>query len=290
MKVMVTGCCGYLGASLVPWLLADRHYVVGYDIQLFGRGNLPQDNGHLKLIQGDIRKSNQYAAALLGCEAVIHLAGLTSDKACQLDPKTAHETNVSSFENVVILSKEMKVKKFIFLSSAAVFGGETSYAKAKQECEKILEPYQSSNFNCTILRPGSICGYSPRMRFDLPVNQMTRDAFMKGEITVNGGRQLRTNVHIRDVIDSLRMLLRAPRGTYNLNSENISILDTAKRVASITNAAIRIGDYTDGRSYSMESDLRTTYTINEAIRAIVARFKEGYWKDALTNPVYVQNV
>ena len=281
MKVLITGCCGYVGSALVPWLLADRHYVVGYDALWFGDGYLPNDNGHFKLIKGDILDENRLAAAAYKCDAFIHLAGLTSDKACQLNPELSQSVNVASLNGVIRATDN--IQRRIYLSSAAIYGGETLYAKAKMECERLL---QGSKW--VILRPGTVCGYAPRMRFDLPVNQMTRDGMLKGTITVNGGKQVRTNLNIRDLCDALRRLIKAGEfNSYNLNGENLTLLDIAKKVSVQTNAAIRVLDYTDGRSYAMDSHLDTQFTVDQAIQEMVSKFKDGYWKDALTNPTYM---
>ena len=279
MKVWISGACGYVGAALVPRLLAARHKVVAFDTQFFGNGYLP-DNGSLTVVKGDILDVRSVQASLAGCEVVVHLAGLTSDKSCQLHPALSQQINVHGLKLVSALTKN--IYRRIFLSSAAIFGGETTYVKAKKECEEFL-----SGSYWTILRPGSVCGYSPRMRFDLPVNQMTRDAMLKGEITVNGGKQKRTNLHINDLCDTINALFVSKGGTYNVNSENLTILETARKVAAKTGASIHILDYTDGRSYEMQSDLTTTRTVDEAIRDMIARFKDGYWKDVFTNPGYM---
>lgn len=281
MKILVTGCCGYVGSALIVRLLAESNQVIGYDAQWFGDGYLPQGNKNFKLIKGDIRDEKKLAANVYGCDAFIHLAGLTNDKACQLHPELAQSVNVTSLKTVIRATEPIKCR--IFLSSAAIYGGETLYAKAKIECEHIL---QDSSW--IILRPGTVCGYAPRMRFDLPVNQMTRDAIIKNQITVNGGDQMRTSLHISDLCARLAFLAGNGRpGSYNINADNLTVLDIAKKVAWLTKAAIRIIDYTDKRDYQMNSDFLVSFHTEDAISDMISKFSTGYWKDALSNPLYM---
>lgn len=288
MRVWVSGCCGYVGSLLVPYLLCDKHQVVGLDLKWFGGGYLPGDNGSLRLISGDMRDEDVLQWSLEDCDVAIHLAGLTSDKSCQIDLELHQSVNVDALQKVMRTAKEAGVKQFIYLSSAAIFGGETLYSRAKRECEDIVLYHESRDFPCIILRPASVCGYAPRMRFDLPVNRMTRDAMMMREIHVNGGSQVRTNVHIRDLCDTLRKMVGERKSAIlNLCASNLTMLETAAKVQMLTGARIVTHDYTDARSYEMTSDLPTTYPIEDAIRDMVVRFKSGYWKDAMTNPVYM---
>lgn len=285
MKLIVTGAGGYVGAYLIPHLLADGHEVIGHEIGWFGEAYLPKDNGHLTL-KGDIRDGVEKS------DAVIYLAGLTSNAACEKDPKLAHETNVQLFADFL---DKVKTKHFIFLSSAAAYGSTkepatiktpleptTPYAKAKVLCELMIK-----RDNATILRPAGICGYSPRMRFDLTVNKMVKDAMTKRLITVNGGSQLRPHLNMKDLVDCIkRIVSERIYGTFNLGCCNQSVLDTAKLVQFIAGGDIEIKPATDDRNYSIQSSFPCNFTVANAVSDLVSRFKSGYWKDALTNKTY----
>ena len=295
MKILVTGCCGYIGSLLVPFLLADKHDVTGVDIQMFGDGYLPKDNGHFRLQEdwdGEF-------------DAVIHLAGLTSDAACQLNPEYANKMNVEYLQVTLHKAKASGIKRFIYVSSAAVYGSTTTpayetdalepttiYGKHKAQCEDLIHKHESKDFKWVILRPAGACGFSPRMRFDLTVNRMTRDAVMTGKINVHGGNQVRPNIHIRDFVDCLRWALDSYTGTYNVACENATVMSVAQRVAEITGASIDVTPRTDDRSYSVNSvkisraGFSPIYTVENAINDMKSRFKV-YWPDAMTNPVYM---
>lgn len=310
MKILVTGACGYVGSALVPHLLGIGCKVVVYDCQWFGDGHLPQGNGRLKVIKGDIRDANRVAAAMVGCEAVIHLAGLTSDAGCQLEPELSDDVNIEAFKGIVDAASSLPVKRFIFLSSAAAYGSTdtpateetklsptTRYALAKLYCEGLLRRRSSAPW--VILRPAGVCGYAPRMRFDLTVNRMVRDAFFTGEIHVHGGDQVRPNLHIRDLIATIKIMLvesftPVVGQTFNLGCANLSVMEVAKIVSEATGASIRVTPRTDNRSYSIDAskiartlDFLPRFTVESAVFDLHARFKSGYWRDAMTNTNYL---
>src|SRR3990167_7386013 len=184
MRVLVTGSCGYVGSWMVPHLLADGHQVTGYDIQWFGDGFLPKDNGNLNLVMADIRNIPALKKALQGMDAVIHMACVSNDHSCQLDEALSTAINYDAFEPLVIAAKQVGVKRFIYCSSSSVYGVSdkpdvtedhpliplTLYNKYKGMCEPLLFKHQSDHFTCVVIRPATVCGYAPRQRFDLTVN------------------------------------------------------------------------------------------------------------------------
>jgi nucleoside-diphosphate-sugar epimerase len=138
-----------------------------------------------------------------------------------------------------------------------------------------------------IVRPATVCGYSPRMRLDLSVNMLTIQALTRGEITVFGGNQMRPNIHIDDITDLYLFLLDHPelRGVYNAGFENLSIMEIAQVVADDIGAAIVVSPSTDPRSYRVNSDklLATGFqpkkTVRDAIGEIVSKYQLGVLRD-----------
>ena len=221
--VLVTGGAGYKGCVLVPKLLQAGYAVVVYDLMLFGSAGLPS-HPNLKVVTGDIRDTDKYAEAVKGCDYVIHMACISNDPSFDLDPSLSRTINYECFEPLVLASKVAGVKRFVYVSSSSVYGVSdspevteehplvplTDYNKYKGLCEPILFRHQSPEFTCVTIRPATVCGYSPRMRFDLTVNILTNHAYNKGVITVFGGDQQRPNIHIDDVCELYVELLAMP--------------------------------------------------------------------------------
>ncbi|MDP3723127.1 MAG: SDR family oxidoreductase, partial [Candidatus Omnitrophota bacterium] len=204
--VLVTGGAGYVGCVLVPKLLEAGYAVVVYDLMLFGSEGLPS-HPRLKVIQGDLRDLPAVSAALAGVDSVIHLACISNDPSFELDPALSKSINYDCFEPLVAASRSAGVTRFIYASTSSVYGVSeapdvteehplvplTDYNRYKGLCEPILLRYQSPGFTTVILRPATVCGYSPRMRLDLTVNILTNHAVCKRVITVLGGSQKRPN-------------------------------------------------------------------------------------------------
>jgi len=213
-RVLVTGGAGYKGCILVPKLLKKGYKVVVYDLMITYDRGLPE-HPKLKIIKGDIRNTKAFRQALDGCDAVIHMACISNDPSFELDPELSKTINYECFEPMVKASKEAGVKRFIYVSSSSVYGVSdapdvteehplvplTDYNKYKGLCEPILGKYQSPDFTTVTFRPATVCGYSPRMRFDLSINILTNHAHQRGVITVFGGKQKRPNIHIEDVTE-----------------------------------------------------------------------------------------
>ena len=183
----------------------------------------------------------------------------------------------------------------------------TLYNKYKAACEPILLKHQSPDFVCTIIRPATVCGYAPRMRFDLTVNIITAHAVLTNEITVFGGKQKRPNLHIKDMTECYKLLLKAPEDKiagqiFNVGAQNMKVSDIAELVADVVyeekegmypRPAIKTQPSTDARSYHVNSDkifhvlgFAPKFTVADAIRDICIHFRMGMWKDALTAPIY----
>lgn len=319
MKIMVTGSNGYVGSLLVPQLLKAGHFVVGYDTQWFGNADLPEDDENLVLIKGDIRDLPTYSTAVGGCDAVINLACISNDTSCGLDEKLSTSVNYDAFEPLVVASKLMGVKRFIYCSSSSVYGVSdapnitedhplvplTLYNKYKGMCEPLLFKHMNDVFTCVVIRPATVCGYAPRQRFDLTVNILTNHAIQKGEMTIFGGKQKRPNLHIQDMCDVYDLLLNAPQDKvqgqiFNCGMQNMTLNEIATLVHSVVkeemdiDASIQWKSSTDNRSYHINSDkifnilgFKPKYSIQDAVRDLCKQFKAGNFSDSLTNPIYL---
>lgn len=282
---------------------------------MFGSGFLPTDNGHLKVVKADVRDADYWQKACAGQDTVIYLASISRELMCQQQPELAQSVNVDCFGPDVELAKAEGVKRFIYASSVAVYGSSetpvkedapleptTIYGQGKLACETILKSHQGDNFTTIVTRSASVCGYAPRMRLDLTINRMVHDAVRKGVINVEGGQQTRSHVHIQDLTDFYKLLLKAPKEkvegqAFNVVMENQTIIESARmvqQVFDVKNSYIRIitTPRVDDRSYAIDGEkimdlgFQPTRFISNAVREIAEKFESGYWKDSLTNPIY----
>jgi nucleoside-diphosphate-sugar epimerase len=318
--VLVTGGAGYKGCILVPKLLGAGHAVVVYDRMLFGAEGLPS-HPRLKVVQGDIRDVERYAREVAGVDCVIHMACISNDPSFDLDPSLSRTINYECFEPLVAASKAAGVKRFIYVSTSSVYGVSdapevteehpfvplTDYNRYKGLCEPILFRHQSSGFVTTVIRPATVCGCSPRMRFDLTVNILTNHAVRKGVITVLGGAQQRPNIHIEDITDLYVQLLDTPEEliageAFNAGWENHTVAQIADMVRRVVEdeypekAPIQVetAASSDTRSYHISSrkiadrlGWRPRRTIQDAVRDLCRAFKAGKYADSMTNDNYI---
>ena len=292
MKILVTGGCGYKGHVLVPKLLELGHIVKVVDTQWFG--NFLEPHKNLEIFKKDIRDMDNFS--LKGIDCVIHLASIANDPAGDLNPKLTWEVNALATMQLIDKASRDGVKRFIYASSSSVYGIKdeedvtedldlkpiTEYNKTKMVAERVLLSY-SDIMTVQIIRPATVCGYSPRMRLDVSVNILTKLAFKNKLITVFGGSQVRPNVHIDDLIDVYIHFLNNPQfdGIYNVGFENISILDIANKVVKYLPAQIKITESNDPRSYRVNSDklLATGFkpkkSVEDAIKEMILKFESG---------------
>jgi nucleoside-diphosphate-sugar epimerase len=296
VKILVTGACGYKGTVLVPKLLARGHEIVAFDIMWFG--NYLKPHPKLSVVKGDVREID--TIDLDGVEAIIHLSSIANDPCGDLDPKLTWE--VSALATMQLADKAVRkgVKRFIYASSGSVYGIKdepqvtedlelkpiSEYNKTKMVAERVLLSY-ANDMAVQIIRPATVCGYSPRMRLDVSVNMLTMQALAKRRVTVFGGQQTRPNIHIDDITDVYVFMLDHPehRGVYNAGFENISIMDIAKQVTTHAEAEITVTESNDPRSYRVNSDkllatgFRPKKTVGHAIREIIEKYHGGELKD-----------
>lgn len=315
-NVFVTGGAGYVGAVLVPKLLKKGHGVKVIDLYIYGEDVLDSVKDHRNLVQvkGDIRDRALLERELPGYDTVIHLACISNDPSYELDPDLGKSINYDAFVTLVDVAKKAGVKNFIYASSSSVYGVKdvpevtenlsleplTDYSKYKALCEDVLLKEATDGFIVTIIRPSTVCGYSPRLRLDLTVNILTNHAVNKGEITVFGGDQMRPNLHIEDMTDFYTVLLELPdekidRKIYNVGFENYKVKEIAELVKKVIDPKlpIKTTPSDDNRSYHVSSKkvkeelgFVPRHTIEEAVSDLKKAFDEGKIPDSMTDMRY----
>ena len=293
MHILITGGCGYIGTVLTQKLLDLGHQVTVVDIMWFGNYLQPATN--LEILQEDIRNIDRIP--MQGIDAIIHLANVANDPCSDLNPKLSWEINALASMLLVEKAIRNKVSQFIYASSGSVYGVKeeekvteelslvpiSDYNKTKLISERVLLSYQDQ-ITIQIVRPATVCGFSPRMRLDLSVNMLTMQALSNKRITVFGGNQIRPNIHIRDLVDVYLHFLKlgsSAQGIYNAGFENISILDIAHRVTEFVPAEIVVTESNDPRSYRLCSDkllatgFRPRYQVVDGIHEVVEAYQTG---------------
>jgi nucleoside-diphosphate-sugar epimerase len=299
-KILVNGGGGYLGSVLVPKLLAKGYHVRVLDTFFFGNF-LPFDADNLEIIKGDIRNEKTVVKSLKGMDKVIHLACLSNDPSSDIDPELTREINYTANKNVVRLAHEMGIKRFVYASSSSVYGLKTEdnvteelpvdpislYSELKVRMENYLFGFKDNNFTATAVRSATICGYSPRMRLDLLVNILTVSALANGKVFIDGGDQVRANIHISDISNFYMHLIEAEHSlihneAFNISDSNSTVIDMANKVQSLIKCKIEFSDKMDPRSYKLNDDkarrvlnFKNSYSIEKAILDIKKSFYEG---------------
>ena len=316
MKVIVVGGGGYVGSKLVPSLLNDGYEVVVLDLFIYGDVFKDIKSKKLTLIKGDVRDLKVSEQALMGCDAVIHLACISNDPSFELNPELGKSVNFDSFEPFVKLAKKNKISRFIYASSSSVYGVKkelnvteemsleplTDYSLYKAECEKVLLKYYDENFVCTILRPATVCGYAPRQRLDLVVNILANLAYNTGKVKVMGGAQMRPNIHIDDMVDAYKLVLKMDKEKingeiFNVGYHNHTVLELSNLVKEIVGrkreVELEIVPSNDDRSYHVNSDKIAKKLgfvpkrgIKDAIEDLLDAFESGKLPDSLDDPKY----
>lgn len=282
-SVLVTGGFGYVGSRLTSHLLAKGYRVRVLDLNLYGDDGLEalKKDSRFKewetrfdFIRGDIRSPEMVEKALQGMNAVIHLAAISNDPTGEINEVLTRQVNFDAVGLLVSKAKAHGVKRFINASSSSVFGIKheanvsealepepiTYYSKYKMLSEWVVTAGNGPGFATVNIRPATICGYSPRQRFDLTVNKLTADGIRKKIITVHGGQQRRPNVGMTDVIHLYETLLRAPvekiaGRTFNFGFENLKVIEIAELIKKQlgANVEIQVTSTQDNRDYHISS-------------------------------------
>jgi nucleoside-diphosphate-sugar epimerase len=315
-QVLVTGGAGYVGSVLVPKLLQAGYRVKVIDLYLYGDDVLAavKDHPGLEQIKGDIRDRALLEKIMPGCDAVIHLACISNDPSFELDPGLGKSINYDAFVDLVDVAKVNGVKRFIYASSSSVYGIKetenvneelplqplTDYSKYKALCEEVLLANREPGFVTLILRPATVCGYSPRLRLDLTVNILTNHAINNGKITVFGGGQKRPNIHIEDMTDLYVKSLQWPDDAidgkiFNAGYENHTVTEIAEMVRNVVGEKVEIvtTPTNDNRSYHISSEkikrelgFVPQHTIEDAVKDLADAFRAGKIPNSLTDISY----
>ncbi len=315
-NILVTGGAGYVGAVLVPKLVRKGYRVKVVDLYLYGDHVLDEVKGDANLleIKGDIRDKDLLNREMPGTDAVIHLACISNDPSYELDPDLGKSINYDAFIPLVEIAKNNGVKRFIYASSSSVYGIKedaevteelsleplTDYSKYKALCEEVLLAAATDEFVVTVIRPSTVCGYSPRLRLDLTVNILTNHAINKGEITVFGGDQKRPNIHIQDMAELYPFLLEQPSPRiasqiFNAGYQNYTVMEIANIVRSTLggNISIKVTPTNDNRSYHVSSEkirralgFEARYTIGQAVLDLKSAFDQGKILDPMNHAQY----
>jgi nucleoside-diphosphate-sugar epimerase len=253
MHVLVTGGGGYIGLELCRVLLERGDTVRVVDRFFFGDGPLralaDRSGGRLTFVTGDVREIDP--AWLDGIDGVSHLAGLSNDPTAEYNPDANWQMNALATERLGEVCKQRGIARFVFGSSASIYDGigegmfdehtpvapRGAYSLSKKYAEDALLRLDGNGFAPTILRQGTVYGWSPRMRFDLVVNTFVKDAATAGKLYLHGGGwQWRPLVDVSDVARAHELCLHAPLDSvggeiFNVMQENYQVRQLAMLVA-----------------------------------------------------------
>ncbi len=280
MKVFVTGSDGYIGSRLVQLLANAGHEIRGLDTGYYRDGWLYSDPRELSItpftISKDLRQITE--ADLRGCEAVVHLAELSNDPLGQNNPEVTHKINHLGSVALAEKARNVGIRRFVYTSSCSVYGAgvgdfldetagtnpQTAYAECKVRVERDVGQMAGADFCPVFLRNATAYGPSPRMRFDIVINDLCALAWTTKRIAmISDGSPWRPVVHVEDICEAIQCCLRAPdeaiRGQiFNVgqNSENYRIREIAQIVAAeFPGCEVSVGPPSgDTRSYRVNFD------------------------------------
>ncbi|MBI3269706.1 MAG: NAD(P)-dependent oxidoreductase [Planctomycetes bacterium] len=229
MKILLTGGAGYVGSVTLPLLLGLGHRVRVLDSLLHGGRSLlgAWGNPGLEFVRADLRDAEAVKAAVVGVDAVVHLAAIVGDPACARDPEPARAVNLDGSRSLLALAREAGVRRFVFASTCSNYGRTRDpetfvdesaelrplsvYAETKVAMEReLLGLPAGDRLAATVLRFATVFGVSPRMRFDLTVNEFTMELLVKKRLVVFGERFWRPYVHVRDAARAILAVLDIP--------------------------------------------------------------------------------
>ncbi|MFC6722790.1 NAD-dependent epimerase/dehydratase family protein [Halobacteriaceae archaeon SHR40] len=284
MRVLITGGAGYIGNYVVEEVLENGHEVRVLDSMLWGDDALDPYSGHerLEVREGDIRHIEDLSYAMEDVDAVIHLAGIVGDPACDVNEQATQAVNIEATKSLVEVCKLHDIERLVFASTCSVYGASelmelnegsylnplSLYAESKIDSEEIIlhethDMFRGNDITPTILRLGTIFGWSRRMRFDLVVNLLTAKAVLEDDIPVYGGEQYRPLVHVHDAARAFAAVLEAPDEKVNHqifnvgdNDLNYQIKEVGRIVEeNVEGAEVRFVEHKeDDRTYRVSFD------------------------------------
>jgi nucleoside-diphosphate-sugar epimerase len=280
MNVLITGTEGYIGIRLAALLTAQGHQVVGLDAGFYRDGTLYLDPHEIPQTPRTLFKDLRTLTTrdFEGFDAVVHLAELSNDPLGEHNPEVTFEINHQSSVRIAQAAREAGVKRFVYASSCSVYGAatadmvdeesptnpQTAYAECKVRVERDVKTMASDNFCVVFLRNATAYGPSPRMRFDIVLNDLCALAWTRKKIAmISDGSPWRPIVHIEDICEALRCALEAPADAVNGeifnvgdSNENYRIREIAEIIASVfPDCEVTTGPPSgDNRSYRVSFD------------------------------------
>lgn len=312
-RILIVGGAGYIGSVLCKKLLAKNYSVKIVDKILYDKNvikNFIKDK-NFKFIKADICDLNTQISAIKEIDAVVFLAEIVGDPACNAKPEDALKTNYLSISSMAQLCSHLGISKFIYTSSCSVYGLDANnkllteksnlnpishYARMKIMSEKALLANKNDIFKPTIFRLGTVFGPSIRNRFDLVVNTMAKNAYYDGKINLHGGEQWRPNIHVEDVADGIIAALKSNQKKvgskiFNLSSEDSNfkikeIAFAAKKIFTKANVNVQ-KSIVDPRNYRVSSKkyyLSTGFQAKKTVKSAYKNFLNLFRKNRNFNP------
>jgi nucleoside-diphosphate-sugar epimerase len=319
-SVLVTGGAGYIGAPLCQELLAAGRHVTALDALVHGQDHvaLELERAGVRVVRGDIRDPDVRGRALAGAAAVVHLAAIVGDAACARDPALSQAVNVEATLALIEDAAAARVGHIVFASTCSNYGrmvdptvpidelGElrpvSLYAEQKVAIERMLlgganggPGRDLGGTRASCLRLATVHGVSPRMRFDLTVNEFTRDLWADRRLEVYGERFWRPYVHVRDAARAVRAVLDGPPGlvdrqVFNVgcSAENYRKIDLVQAIREqvMTGVVAYVKRHEDPRDYKVSFEkirrvlrFETTRTVPDGIREVVSALSRGACPD-----------
>jgi nucleoside-diphosphate-sugar epimerase len=312
-RTLVTGGVGYIGMLVADELLGAGRDVVALDVLLHSQNERARElrERGVEVVEGDIRDPAMRARALDDVEAVVHLAAIVGDPACARDPQLAQEVNVDAAKALAADAAAAGVERFIMASTCSNYGRMTDpnvpidetgalapvslYAEQKVEVEQHLLALDPPPFALTCLRFATVQGVAPRMRFDLTVNEFTRDLWSDKDLEVFGEQFWRPYVHVRDAARGIRTVLEAPRDkvagqVFNVgdSGQNFRKLDLVEEIRRQTDRGevSYVSRTEDPRDYKVSFEkirstlgYEITMTVPNGIAEVIAALDAGRFPD-----------
>lgn len=317
-RTLVTGGAGYVGSVVVDELLASGRAVRVLDALLHGSVPslmVPFGKPQFEFVKGDVRDGEALEFALRDVDEVVHLAAVVGDPACARQPELAQDVNVKATEALIEAAEAAGVSRLLFASTCSNYGKMTDpeelateewdlrpvslYAETKVRAERAVLDGSRNGLATTCLRFATVYGTSPRMRFDLTVNEFTRDVVLTGDLVVYGEQFWRPYIHTRDAARAVRTALDAPvekvkgnvfnAGNTNENYRKLDIVELLKERVPTADVQFVKKDE-DPRDYRVsfgkierELGYSTERTVPRGIDEVTSLLKSGLLDDAFAS-------